>query len=511
MNNEIQPFSSNHVILLAVWVLTVPAFGAAVSSDWPQLQHNAAHTGYTPDEPKPPFRLLWHRDLKEPMPTASQAIVADGTVFVGTNYGTLHALDRHNGQTVWRYKTGGPILGTPAYEAGTVYVNSMDHYCHAVDSRTGRGLWRLETGEGIWASPVVADGMIFVAGRDGFVYAALSDTGEQIWRSPVGTLVMCTPAYAEGKLYVAAGDMHIYAFDGGTGSQIWKSPKIPGAAMREYWLVAAHDTIVLTTQAVFACHQIQQMIQNAVLNPYNEGHKDDPVLRDHETFPLLVEWFKSHPDHKTLLVLDAETGREKFVMPIITVNGGSCIGPPAAVSPDGWAYTAYANIWLRASGWAFFGRFNLKTGKVEPLITDRYAPKLAHRNEWHWQPKSGTTFGRSSTWDGGFSVIDQSWGCSIGGDYAYAVRDPGWPGNPPYSNYYRISTREDRYLLEDWQSMRSQMGELNLGTIGGGQMHNTCSPVAISGTQLFHKTSRSVIFAYQGSGKADGPARRERR
>ena len=140
---------------------------------------------------------------------------------------------------------------------------------------------------------------------------------------------------------------------------------------------------------------------------------DHPVLRDHETFPLLVEWFSSHPDHKTLLVLDAETGREKFVMPIITVNGGSCIGPPPAVSPDGWAYTAYANIWLRASGWAFFGRLNLKTGKVEPLITDRYAPKLAHRNEWHWQPKSGTTFGRSSTWDGGFSVIDQSWGWCI--------------------------------------------------------------------------------------------------
>jgi hypothetical protein len=456
MNDEIQASSPRYILLLSVSVLTGLVVNVAVSSDWPQLQHNAAHTGYTPDEPKPPFRLLWHRDLKEPMPTASQAIVADGKVFVGTNYGNLHALDRHSGQTVWRYETGGPILGTPAYEAGTVRRN----------------------------------------------------TGEQIWQSPVGALVMSTPAYADGKLYVAAGDMHVYAFDGGTGSQIWKSPKTPGAAMREYWLVAARDTIVLTTQVVFACHHIQQMIQNAVLNPYNEQHKDDPVLRDHETFPLLVEWFRSHPDHKTLLVLDAETGKEKFITPIITVNGGSCIGPPPAVSPDGWAYTVYANIWLRASGWALFGRLNLKTGEVEPLITDRYAPKFAHRNEWHWQPKGGTTFGRSSTWDGGFSVIDQSWGFSIGGDYAYPVRDPGWPGNPPYNNYYRISTHEDRYLLEDWQSMRNHMGELNLGTVGGGQMHNTCSPVAISGNQLFHKTSRSVIFAYQGSGKVDGPARR---
>jgi len=59
--------------------------------------------------------------------------------------------------------------------------------------------------------------------------------------------------------------------------------------------------------------------------------------------------------------------------------------------------------------------------------------------------------------------------------------------------------------------MHNSIGELNLGTVGGGQMHNTCSPVAISGDRLFHKTSRSIIFAYQGSARADEPARREKR
>jgi len=492
---------------LAVWLIVWIFSGNTVyASDWPQLQHNAAHTGYTTDQPNPPYRYLWHRDLKEPMATASQVIVAEGRLFVGTNYGNLFALDRNTGKTRWTYKTSGPILGSAAYHNGIVYVNSMDHSCHAVSAATGDELWQFHTVEGLWAAPVLADGKVFIGGRDGFVYALDDRTGKQLWKSPIGGLVMSTPAYADGRLYVAAGDMHLYCYDGLTGEQVWTSSKMPGAAIREYWLVAADGAIILTTQLVFACHTTQQLIQNAVLNPYNQAHKNDPVLRDHETFSSLVRWFETHPHHKTLLVLDAKTGREKFFTPVITVNGGSCIGPPPAVSPDGWAYTIYANIWLRASGWAFFGRVNLQTGHMEPLITDRYAPKLQYPNEWHWQPRINSTFGRTSTWDGGFSVIDQSWGVSLGGDIAFPVRDPGWPGDPPFNNYYIISARQDRYLLEDRRSQRKNMGKLNLGTIGGGAMHNTCSPVAVSDDQLFHKTSRSIIFAYEGSGQHDGNA-----
>ena len=471
------------------------AGGEARAKDWPQLQCDAAHTGYTTDQPDPPYRLLWSRDLKEPMATASQPVVADGRLYVGTSYGNVYALDRATGKTLWAYKAGGPVLGSCAYAAGIVYASSMDHRCHAIRAATGEGVWAFETGEGLWAAPVVADDRVFVAGRDGFVYALGADDGRLAWKSPVGGLVMNTPACADGVLYVAGGDMHVYAYDAATGKQRWKSPKVPGAAMREYWLVAAHGTVVLTGQLAYACHSTQELIQRGVMNPFNERTRGDPVLKDEGTFPALVEWLKAHPHHKTLLVLDAATGAEKFVAPIITVNGGSCTGPPPAITPDGWAYTVYANIWLRASGWAFFGRLDLKTGRMEPLITDRYAPKLQHAESWHWQPKKGHTFGRTSTWDGGFSVIDQSWGVSVGGDVAFPVRDPGWPGNPPFHNYYVISKRQDRYLLD---GRHRDLGSLNLGTLGGGQMHNTCSPVAISGKQLFHKTSRSVIFAFEG-------------
>ncbi|MGB2824596.1 MAG: PQQ-binding-like beta-propeller repeat protein, partial [Phycisphaerae bacterium] len=159
------------ILPCAALLVTAVSSGRLVAADWPQLQCDPAHTGYTADQPNPPYRLLWCRDLKEPMATASQPVIAAGRMYVGTNYGNLYALDRGTGETSWTYRTGRPILGSAAFDGGTVYVNSMDHRCHAVDARTGERRWAFETGEGIWAAPVIADGKVFVAGRDGSVYA----------------------------------------------------------------------------------------------------------------------------------------------------------------------------------------------------------------------------------------------------------------------------------------------------------------------------------------------------
>ncbi len=483
---------------LAAMLLAASAAGhaAAGEGDWPQLQYDPAHTGAAPAGPTGPCRVAWHRDLGEPIATAAQPVAAGGRLFVGTCHGRLVALAAEDGKTRWRYETGGAILGSPAWRGGVVYVNSMDGRCHAVGADDGKRRWTFATGEGLWAAPVIAAGKVFVAGRDGFVYALAPDDGRCLWKAPVGGLVMCTPAFADGRLFVAAGDMRVYALDAEDGSPAWTSPKLPGAAIREYWLVASHGRVVLTTQLAYVCHHTQKQIMRGVLDAFNERTRGEPVLRDEQTFPALREWLEKHPHHRTLLVLDAATGKQAYVAPIITVNGGSCIGPPPTVSQDGWAYTVYANIQLGASGWAFFGRLNLRTGRMEPLITGRYAPKLAHPDEHHWQPKAGHRFARTSTWDGGFSVIDQSWGMSLGGDAAYVVRDPGWPGNPPFLNVYDIPRRRDRYLIPDLGDRR-EMGRMNLGTLGGGQMHNTAAPVIVAAGRLFHKTSRSVLFALE--------------
>jgi len=468
---------------------------ASRAADWPQLQGNAAHTGYTADQPAPPYRLKWKRDLEEPTQSAAQPVVAGDKIFVGTGRGNLLALSRADGKTLWTYKTAAPIYASAAYADGVVYANSLDCRLHAVRASDGAGVWTFETGAPIWAAPVLADGKVFIGGRDGFVYALDAATGRQAWRAPVPSLVMCTPAWADGILYVGCGDMHVYALDGKTGRQVWKSPQLPGAAMRDYWIVAAHGSIVATVQHASSLRNSWHAIQQEVMAPFIEAHKNDTVLVEDEVFPALAKRFQERPDEQTTFVLDPATGRQKFIVPLVAVEGGGSTAVPPAVDPQGWAYFVYANIHLGASGNAFFGRLNLETGRMQPLLVDRYAGPAQLQGFPGHKPKGGGEFTRGKgDFYGGFCVMDQAWGVSMGGEIAFPVRDPSWAFEAPFHNWHNIRTMEGGYVAGDISGQRRLGGE---GVFGSG-FHSTCSPVAIAGKELVHKSPRSMIFVFEG-------------
>ncbi|MBM4018034.1 MAG: hypothetical protein FJ288_06840 [Planctomycetes bacterium] len=481
------------IAFLAAW----PALAAEAqrpTAEWPQLQGNPAHTGYTADQPGPPYRVKWHRDLEEPTASSAQPVVAGERVFVGTGWGNLYALGRADGKTAWTYKTGAPILSTAACAGDLVFVTSLDRRCHAVRAADGTAAWTFEAGEPIWASPVVADGRVYVAGRDGFVYALDAASGREAWRSPVPSLVMCTPALADGVLYVGAGDMRVYALDARDGRRRWQSEQLRGAAMREYWLVAAHGTVIATVQHAASMRAAWHAIQKAVMEPFIEAHKDDAVLVEDEVFGMLEQRFREHPDEQTTLVLEAATGRQKLIVPLVAVEGGGSTTIPPAVDPQGWAYFVYANIHLSASGNAFFGRLNLDTGRMQPLLVDRFAGPAQLLGFPGHKPKGGGEFTRGrGDFYGGFCVMDQGWAVSVGGEIAFPVRDPSWPFEAPFHNWHNIRTGEGGYVAGD-------SGQRRLGGLGkyGGGYHSTVSPVAIAGKELFHKSPRSVVFAFEG-------------
>ena len=62
---------------------------------------------------------------------SSPAIAADGTVYVGSDDGTVWAIGL-NGDVRWTYKTGGTVFSSPAIAPdGTVYVGSADGRLYA--------------------------------------------------------------------------------------------------------------------------------------------------------------------------------------------------------------------------------------------------------------------------------------------------------------------------------------------------------------------------------------------
>lgn len=83
--------------------------------------------------------LVWTRSLLS-QPTCLLAL--DNRVFVGTNERWFYALSPQNGRVEWRFRVGGPVVGTPAAGPSTVYFLALDNLLRALDRAGGSLRWR---------------------------------------------------------------------------------------------------------------------------------------------------------------------------------------------------------------------------------------------------------------------------------------------------------------------------------------------------------------------------------
>ncbi len=92
-------------------------------------------------------------------------IIADNKLIIGGRDGILYAFDLSNGNKLWEYKTGAPILMTPAWDSGKAYFGTMDMFIYAVNSADGSLAWKSAKINGAsfrqyW--PVVTQGKVVV-------------------------------------------------------------------------------------------------------------------------------------------------------------------------------------------------------------------------------------------------------------------------------------------------------------------------------------------------------------
>jgi outer membrane protein assembly factor BamB len=97
------------------------------------------------DAPRP--RTEWTFDTKAAVWAAIERDPASGDLFVGNDAGTLHALER-SGALRWKFETGNPIKARPAVIGDAVYVASDSGFLHKLDKRSGTQRWqaRIDTG-----------------------------------------------------------------------------------------------------------------------------------------------------------------------------------------------------------------------------------------------------------------------------------------------------------------------------------------------------------------------------
>ena len=92
-------------------------------------------------------------------------------VYIGSDAGILHAVDRTNGEVRWTFNTKGSISTSPSISGSTVYVGDESGTVYGVDALTGESVWSFEADSKIISTPVVANNMVFVATEGGTLYA----------------------------------------------------------------------------------------------------------------------------------------------------------------------------------------------------------------------------------------------------------------------------------------------------------------------------------------------------
>ena len=107
---------------------------------------------------------------------SSPAVAPDGTVYIGSGTGRLHAVNA-SGTEQWHFATGFEIRDAPAISAdGTVYIGCYNGLLYAVN-HDGTEKWHFMAKNAFYESPTIAaDGTVVIGSTDGYVYGNLSAT-----------------------------------------------------------------------------------------------------------------------------------------------------------------------------------------------------------------------------------------------------------------------------------------------------------------------------------------------
>jgi outer membrane protein assembly factor BamB len=184
-------------------------------------------------------RLVWKfdthggtvaRDLPGPKSEAydyqmSAAVVAGGTVYVGSADKRLYAVEAETGRERWHFDTQGIVRSTPAVAGGLVFFGSYDHHVYAVDSQTGTLKWKLDTLEPVVSSPLVEGDTLYIGSRSSDLFALDAATGKVKWKFFYwSSWVESSARLRKGILYVGSSDhQQMFAIDAASGKRVWNT------------------------------------------------------------------------------------------------------------------------------------------------------------------------------------------------------------------------------------------------------------------------------------------------
>lgn len=175
-------------------------------------------------------------------------LVENGIVYLGTSCGMFYSIDIQSKKKLWHKEMEGLFWHGATICDEIIYFGCKDQYIYALDKKTGREIWKFKTIGAEITSPAINNGILFCVAHlnnemyndlgqhyatewsKGYLYAIDSKSGKEIWKVNLGGDTFdiyrsATPAIYDNKLFINAGD-RITAYHLISGTKIWESVKM---------------------------------------------------------------------------------------------------------------------------------------------------------------------------------------------------------------------------------------------------------------------------------------------
>ncbi|MGZ4149401.1 MAG: outer membrane protein assembly factor BamB family protein [Actinomycetota bacterium] len=165
------------------------------------------------------------------LPSVSRSgVTIDGDLaFVGTNDGTVTAVDVGTGKVRWTGSTGGALVtplavGDGLVVAGVQGTRSTGASVVALKEADGTQAWAYTASRSavVAGSPALSADTAFVAFSDNTIRAIALADGTERWTARMNGYVLGSPPAVAGDAVIAA-DLRgeVYRFDAATGARVW--------------------------------------------------------------------------------------------------------------------------------------------------------------------------------------------------------------------------------------------------------------------------------------------------
>ncbi|MNF61721.1 Outer membrane protein assembly factor BamB precursor [compost metagenome] len=165
--------------------------------------------------------VLWKKDLE--LPVSGAVGVGYGLVMIGTLKGEVVALDAISGEEKWRSRVTSEVLAPPATNGDVVVVQTQDDRIIGLDASTGNQRWIYESTPAVLTlrgtgAPIVTNRLAVAGLSTGKVIALDTQNGVPVWEQrvaiPQGRSELDRVVDIDGGLLLSGGILYVASYQG---------------------------------------------------------------------------------------------------------------------------------------------------------------------------------------------------------------------------------------------------------------------------------------------------------